>query len=211
MRTITFRTMPGITSCVRAQDRALLVIGVTVREGAVALADGSFRLPDGTDPVEGKDPIEEIGAAIGNRQPRIVTAAAEFNDADGCWDLLLVDDIVDPREVKVAEVLLDDACDVELRGLEIASDSLEARLSLTIPIEGMDVTTRESAIAAQNERIDPLDDISDADWKVEVLDHDEGPGGAWWSVAVTARSARAIAQLDAQLARRTPWKRAEAQ
>lgn len=202
--------MPHITACVRTEDRALLVMGVTVREGAVALADGAFRLPDGTDPVEGKNPIEEIGAAIGNRQPRIVTAAAEFNDADGCWDLLLVDDIVDPREVKVAEVLLDDACDVELRGLEIAGDSLEARLFLTIPIEGMDVTTRESAIAAQNERIDPLDDLEDADWRVCVTDHDEGPRVAWWSVIVTARTPKAVAQLDAQLARRTPWKRAQA-
>ena len=210
MRTITFRTMPHVTACVRTPDRALLVIGVTVREGKVALSDGAFRLPDGTDPVEGKDPIEEIGAAIGNRQPRIVTAAAEWNDADGCWDLLLVDDIVDPREVKVADTLLDDACDVELRALEIAGDSLEARLSLTIPIEGMDATTRESAIAAQNERIDPLDDISDADWKVEILDHDEGPRVAWWSVVVTARSPRAIAQLDVQLARRTSWQRGAA-
>jgi hypothetical protein len=202
--------MPGVTACVRTADKALLVIGVTAREGKIALDDCGFRLPDGTDPVEGRDPIEEIGAAVGNRQPRIITAAAEWNSTDGCWDILLVDDIVDPREVRVADVLLDDACDVDLRSLEISCDSLEVRLSLTIPIEGMGEQSKNSAIAAQDERIAPLDDLDDADWRVCVLDHDEGPKVAWWSVIVTAKTPKAVAQLDAQLARRTHWKRGAA-
>jgi hypothetical protein len=208
MRTVTFRTMPNVTSCVRTPTGELIVIGVTVREGAVALDDGAFRLPAGTDPVEGKDAIEEIGAAIGNRQPRVITAAAEWDDEDGCWTILLVDEIDDPRQVKVADVIFDDACDLELRSLEINPGTQEAQLSLTIPIEGMDEAAQASAIAAQNDRLDPLDDLDDADWKVCILDHDEGPKVAWWSVLVTARTPLAIAQLDVQLARRTPWQKA---
>lgn len=211
VRTLTFRTMSGVTSCVRSgDDGALLVAGVAVMEGATALDDGHFRLPTGTDPVDGVDPIEAIGAAIGNDQPVIVTAAAEWSDALGCWDLILVDDIVDPRRVPVAEVILDDACDVALRRIDLNGDEMEIIVTLTIPIDGLGEAAADSAVAVQDARICPLDGLDDADWRVDVLDSDEGPKVAWWRVMVTARTPAAVAALDAQLARRTPWKRASA-
>lgn len=208
MRTITFRTLPHVTSCVRTPDGALLVIGVTAREGATPLHDCALRLPAGTDPVDGRDPIEEIGAAIGNRQPRVITAAAEWKEGEGCWDILLVDEIDDPREVKVADVIFDDACDLKLRRLDIEDGSQEVHLLLTVPIEGLDEAAREAVIAAQDERIDPLDDLETDDWKVCVTDHDDGQKVAWWSVILTARTPKAVAALDVQLARRTPWQKA---
>jgi hypothetical protein len=211
VRTLTFRTLPGVSACVRSsEDDALLVVGVTVMEGRVALDDGYLRLPTGTDPVDGRDPIEAIGAAVGNNQPVVVVAASEWNATRGCWDLILVDEIVDPRKVPVADVILDDACDVALRRIDINGDELEVILNLTIPIEGLDEAAETSAIAVQDARICPLDGLDDADWRVDVLDHDEGPRVAWWRVMVTARSPAAVAALDSQLARRTPWKRAAA-
>lgn len=211
VRTLTFRAIPGVTACVRShEDGALLVAAVTVMEDQVALDDGHFRLPTGTDPVDGRDPIEAIGASIGNNQPVIVVAAAEWSDALGCWDLILVDDIVDPRQVAVAAVILDDACGVALRRIDINGDELEIILDLTIAIEGLDEAAETSAVAVQDARIGPLDGLDDADWRVDVLDRDEGPKVAWWRVMVTARSPAAVAALDAQLARRTPWKRAAA-
>lgn len=199
--------MPHVTSCVRTPDGALLVIDVTAREGAVPLHDCAFRLSAGTDPVGGRDPIEDIGTAVGNRQPRLITATAEWKEGDGCWDILLVDDIDDPREVKVADVVFDDACDLKLHRLDIEGDTLEVHLFLTIPIEGLDEASRDAAVAAQDERIDPLDDLDNDDWKVCVTDHDDGQKVAWWNVILTAKTPRAVAALDVQLARRTPWQR----
>lgn len=207
MQSIIFRTIPGITACVRTRERTLLIIGATTDDGKTW---HSVRLPDGMGNVAGRDPLETIGAAIGNRQAVQVAANADWNAEEGCWDVDVIDEIVDPRSIAIADMvkpLFDDAMGVELRSLEIGEDSLHASIRLTIDLDGLDGDAAEAAFAAQDAIIQALDDHDHLDWRFDVIDSGMGMSTGWWTVFIKARTPLAIAALDANLARHTPWKR----
>lgn len=210
MKTVTITSMPGYSCAVRTEIGDLLVSHVQVRENGAVIGPGWVRLPRDIEPVDGMDPIETFGAAVGNNRRLILQAAAELDETGGCWTVLLVDEIEDPNAVRTpADTLFDDALLLELRGLDIAQDTLEAHILLRLPISGMDEAAQEDAIAAQNGRILPFDDFDHPQWKVCVVDHDEGSEHAYWHVTIKACGEHAIANLDKALARRTPWKRAD--
>jgi hypothetical protein len=206
-RSIIFRTLPRITYCVVTTDAELVIVGASIREDGAALDDGNLRMPINIASVDGVDPIEALPDAVEAEQPRIVHVTAEWNEKDGCWDVSTVDRIDDPRAVSIPTVLFDDARDVTLRLIEIDEDKLKALITITVPIEGLADRALDSAVAVHDDVIGPLDDIDDEHWRVDVLDHDEGPKLAWWNVMVTAKSGGAIHDLDEALARRTPWQR----
>lgn len=207
-RSIIMRTMPSITYAVVTNNAELIIVGAGARENGRALDDANFRLPLNIARVDDVDPIEALPDSLESGHPRMVHVTADWNEADHCWDVSKVDRIDDPRAVDIAAALFDDAREVRLRSLEIESDHLKAFVTITVPIAGLSDDDRDSLVARHDDVIEPLDDINDDDWRIDVLDQDEGPQVAWWNVMITAKAGGSIHDLDEALARRTPWQRA---
>lgn len=207
-RSITFRTYQSVTYAVVTVDGDLVIVCAGVREDGKALPDANVRIPLSIAAVDGIDPIEALPDALEAKLPRIVHATAEWNEADGCWDVSTIERIDDPRAISIATTLFDNARDVRLRSLEIDDDRLQAFVTITVPIKGLEGDALDTAVALHDDVIGPLDDIDDDHWRIDVLDHDEGPEVTWWNVMVTAKSGGTIHDLDEALARRTPWQRA---
>lgn len=85
-------------------------------------------------------------------------------------------------------------------------DNITVHLDLHKTITGLSEREVDLLRDVHDAHTDPLDGLDDDDWRINVLDQDEGPAIAWWSTLIEARSQRAQAMLDTLLREHTPWR-----
>ena len=78
------------------------------------------------------------------------------------------------------------------------NDKMEAYLLFTLPLSDTDSAKKE-AIACS------FDEYEDSDWKIEILDSDEGKDVAWHVILIQARGCEPCRYLQNKISTATFW------